>query len=132
MMKTPSLSATLLTNIVTSAIAGIVLISAPGVIGQFMGGVAPWLLRLVGAGLVLFALGVYGVRRNLPAANTGVAWVLALDLAWIAATPVVMVVYAQALSLWGHLLLADVALLVSVFAGLEWYWLKRLKGTAVA
>ena len=131
-MKTPSLSATLLTNIVTSALAGIALLTVPGFIGHFMGGVAPWLLQLVGGGLLLFALGVYVVRRALPTDKSGVAWVLALDLAWIAATPIVMVVYAQDLNLWGHLVLADVALLVSVFAGLERYWLKRLKGAAVA
>lgn len=131
-MKTPSLSATLLTNSVTSALAGALLLAMPSAIGDFMGGVAPWLLQLVGAGLVLFALGVHKVRRALPASRSGVAWVLALDVSWIVATPVVMLVYAQALNVWGHLLLADVALLVCVFAGLERYWLKRMKGGAAA
>jgi len=97
-----------------------------------MGDIASWLLHLVGAGLLVFAIGVYSVRRTLPAGRTGVAWVLALDIAWIIATPVVMVIYAQHLNLWGHLLMADVALLVSVFAGLEWYWLKRTKDSAMA
>lgn len=128
-MKIPSLSATLLTNLVTSAVAGLLLLVIPSVIGDFMGGVAPWLLQLVGAGLILFALGVFAVRRSLPTSEStsGVAWILALDLTWIIATPVVMLVYAQQLSLWGHLLLADVALLVMVFACLERYWLKRMK-----
>lgn len=133
-MKVPSLSATLLTNTVTSAIAGLLLLAVPNPIGAFMGGVAPWLLQLVGAGLVLFALGVFRVRRALPGSGsiTGVAWVLALDITWIIATPVVMLVYAQQLSLWGHLLLADVALLVMGFACLERYWLKRMRAGAVA
>lgn len=133
-MKIPSLSATLLTNTVTSAIAGLLLMAIPNPIGAFMGGVAPWLLQLVGAGLVLFALGVFMVRRTLPRSGsiTGVAWVFALDMTWIIATPVVMLVYAQQLSFWGHLLLADVALLVMGFACLERYWLKRMKAGAVA
>lgn len=133
-MKIPSLSATLLVNIVTSAIAGLLLLAAPDPIGAFMGTVAPWLLQLVGAGLVLFALGVFMVRRALPGSGStaGVAWVLALDMTWIIATPVVMLVYAQQLSLWGHLLLADVALLVMGFACLERYWLKRMRAGAVA
>lgn len=133
-MKIPSLSATLLTNTVTSAIAGLLLLAIPNPIAAFMGNVAPWLLQLVGAGLVLFALGVFMVRRTLPrsGSTTGVAWVLALDMTWIIATPVVMLVYAQQLNLWGHLLLADVALLVMGFACLERYWLKRMKAGAVA
>ena len=132
-MKVPSLSATLLTNTVTSAIAGLLLMAVPNPIGEFMGGVAPWLLQLVGAGLVLFALGVFLVRRTLSGSGsaTGVAWVLALDMTWIIATPVVMLVYVQQLSLWGHLLLADVALLVMGFACLERYWLKRMRACAV-
>lgn len=131
-MKLPSLSATLLTNIVTSALAGLLLLIVPNPIGDFMGGVAPWLLQLVGAGLVLFALGVFGVRRTLPGTGSisGVAWVLALDLTWIIATPLVMLVYAQQLSFWGHLLLADVALLVMAFACLERYWLKHMRAGA--
>ncbi|MEX2365322.1 MAG: hypothetical protein WD601_01865 [Pseudohongiellaceae bacterium] len=128
-MKVPSLSATLLTNTVTSAIAGLLLLAVPNPIGTFMGGVAPWLLQLVGAGLVLFALGVHLVRRTLPGSGStaGVAWVFALDMTWIITTPIVMLVYAQQLSLWGHLLLADVALLVMGFACLERYWLKRMR-----
>lgn len=132
-MKVPSLSATLLTNTVTSAIAGLLLLVVPNPIGAFMGDVAPWLLQLVGAGLVLFALGVLIVQRTLPrsGSTTGVAWVLALDMTWIIATPIVMLVYAQQLSLWGHLLLADVALLVMGFACLERYWLKRMRAGAI-
>ncbi|MEP4545802.1 MAG: hypothetical protein ABJ000_06435 [Saccharospirillum sp.] len=132
-MKVPSLSATLLTNAVLSGIAGLLLLAVPGPIGDFMGGVASWLLQWVGAGLVLFALGVLMLRRTLPGSGytTGVAWVFALDMTWIIATPVVMLVYAQQLSLWGHLLLADVALLVMGFACLERYWLKRMRAGAV-
>ena len=133
-MQVPSLSATLLTNTVTSAIAGLLLLAAPNPIGAFMGGVAPWLLQLVGAGLALFALSVLLVRRTLPGSGstTGVDWVFALDVTWIIATPVVMLVYAQQLSLWGHLLLADVTLLVMGFSCLERYWLKRMRAGAVA
>lgn len=131
-MKIPSLAVTLLTNTVTSAIAGFLLMTVPNPIGAFMGGVVPWLLQLVGAGLVLFALGVFWVRRTLPGpgSSTGVAWVFALDMTWIIATPVVMLVYAQQLSFWGQLLLADVALLVMGFACLERYWLKRMRAGA--
>lgn len=126
-MKMPSLSATLLTNITTSAVAGLALLAAPEPIGEFMGGVASWLCRLIGAGLVLFAIGVYGVQRSLPGSVRGVGWVLALDIAWVLATPIVMLVFAGQLNLGGHLLLVDVALLVSGFALLERYWLKQAK-----
>lgn len=131
-MKTPSLSATLLTNTATSALAGILLLTLPAPIGEFMGGVALWLLRLVGAGLLMFALGVHLVNRGLPTTGRWVTTVLLFDIAWILATPVVMLVFAQQLSIWGHLLLAEVALIVTAFASLEWHWLKRIKNGSVA
>ncbi|TGG92842.1 hypothetical protein E4656_11995 [Natronospirillum operosum] len=123
-MKIPGISATLMTNILLSGLSGILLLAFPGLISDVMGGVPAWLLQGVGVGLLLFAAGVYGVRRALPDARSGVAWVLAFDVAWIVATPVVMVVFASQLSLWGHILLADVALIVTAFALLEWRWLK--------
>lgn len=129
-MKTPSLSATLLTNVVTSAMAGVALLAAPALIGDLMGDVPAWLCRLVGAGLLLFAAWVYWVRGNLPASGPWVAWVLGLDLAWILATPVVMLIFADQLNLWGKLLLIDVALIVTGFAALERYWLGRMKRDA--
>lgn len=126
-MRTPSLSATLLTNVATSTLAGVVLLAIPALVGDFMGEVPSWLCRLVGAGLLLFAGWVYWVRRTLPGSWHGVGWVLGFDVAWVLATPVAMLVFDSHLSIWGHLVLVDVALLVAAFAFLEAYWLKHLK-----
>lgn len=123
-MKLPGITATLMTNVLVSALSGTLLLAIPNLLSDVMGSVPAWLLQGVGFGLLLFAAGVYGVRRALPDARRGVAWVLVLDIAWVLATPVVMVVFASQLSLWGHILLVDAALIVAAFALLEWRWLK--------
>lgn len=128
-MKTPSLSATLSTNAITSALAGLALLMAPALIGEFLGDVSPWICQLVGAGLFLFAVWVYWVRSTLPESGPWVGWILGFDVAWILATPVVMLFFSEQLNAWGHTVLAGVALWVSAFAFLEGHWLKRIKGT---
>jgi hypothetical protein len=50
-----------------------------------------------------------------------VAWILAFDITWIAGTPLAMMTYASELNILGHVLLASIALWVTVFAVLERY-----------
>lgn len=130
-MKIPGLPITLLVNVVCSVIAGVILVVASSTMSDIIGDVPAWLCQLVGVGLMLFAAWVYWISRRLPDARTGVAWVFALDMVWVLGVPVVMVVFASHLSLWGHFLLGGSALLVAGFAWLEWYWLKRKPGGLV-
>lgn len=125
-MKIPSLATTLMVNVLCSAAAGAVLVVLPTTMAGIIGNVPVWLCQLVGAGLMLFAAWVFWISRRLPGAHTGVAWVFALDVVWVLGVPVVMVVFASYLSLWGQLLLGGSALLVADFAWLEWHWFKRL------
>lgn len=125
-MKIPSLTTTLRVNVICSAAVGAILVAAPATMAGIIGDVPAWLCQLVGAGLLLFAAWVYWVSRRLPDARTGVAWVFALDMVWVVGVPVVMVVFASYLTLWGHLLLGGSALLVADFAWLEWHWFKRM------
>lgn len=125
-MRIPGLSTTLIVNVICSAIAGAVLVLAPSTMAGVIGDVPAALCQLVGAGLILFAAWVYWISRRLPDARTGVAWVFALDMVWVLGVPVVMVVFANYLTLWGQLLLGGSAVLVAEFAWLEWYWFKRM------
>lgn len=125
-MSIPDLKTTLLINTVSSATAGAVLVVAPTTMAGIIGDVLAWLCQLVGAGLMLFAAWVYWISRRLPNARTGVSWIFALDMVWVLGVPVVMLIFASHLTLWGHLLLGGSAALVAVFALLEWHWLKRM------
>lgn len=125
-MKIPSLTTTLLVNVICSAAAGAVLLVAPTTMANIIGEVPAWLCQAVGAGLMLFAGWVYWISRRLPDARLGVTWVFALDMVWVVGIPVVMVVFANYLTLWGYLLLGGSVLLVADFAWLEWYWVRRM------
>jgi hypothetical protein len=132
-MNVPGIKATLLTNVICSALAGAVLALAPTTMAAIIGDVPAWLCQLVGAGLMLFATWVYWISRHLPNARIGVTWVFLLDMVWVLGTPLVMLAFASHLSLWGHLLLGSSVAMVAVFAWLEWYWVKRMaNGTAAA
>ena len=71
-MKIPSLTTTLLVNVICSATAGAVLVIAPAAMTGIIGEVPAWLCQLVGAGLMLFAGWVYWISRRLPDARIGV------------------------------------------------------------
>lgn len=129
-MKIPGLATTLRVNVICSAVAGATLVVWPATLASVMGEVPIWLCQLVGAGMLLFAAWVYWVSRQLPNARTGVTWVFALDMVWVVGVPVVMVVYASYLTLWGHLLLGGSALLVAEFAWLEWHWSRRIQANS--
>lgn len=124
-MKTPSLFLVLSLNAITSALAGVLMLLLPGWVAELFGHVPAWICQWVGAGLLLFALGVGYIARQLPHSWSATQWILALDVAWLLATPIVMVVFAGYLSLLGHIVLLLVAVMVFWYAWWEAYWLRR-------
>lgn len=119
-MRYPHIATTLKINSAVSAVAGLALLAAPAAVGGLLGAVPVWLCQAVGVGLLIFAADVLWVALRLPHSQRFVAWICAADIAWVAATPLVMQVFASELSVWGHLILVDAALLVAAFAFLEW------------
>lgn len=124
-MKIPSLFLVLSLNAITSALAGVLMLLLPGWVAELFGQVPAWVCQWVGAGLLLFALGVGYIARQLPHNWSAARGILALDVAWLLATPVVMVVFSNHLSSLGHLLLLLVAAMVLWYAWWEAYWLRR-------
>ena len=72
-----------------------------------------------------FAADVAFVATRKPISPGLAKMVTLADLAWVLATPVVMLLGASWLSFWGHVLLLDVALLVAFCALCQWRGLQR-------
>ncbi len=124
-MQTPSLSLVLTLNAITSGVVGLITLLVPTVIAGLFGEVPAWVCQLVGAGLLIFGLGVGYIVWKLPQSWHLTRWILMLDIAWLVATPIVMLVFARNLSLLGHILLVLTAGIVLWYAWWEAYWLKN-------
>ena len=117
-MKMPSLSTTLKANAIFSGLCAVTLALFAGPVANFMGTFPPWIFYLLALGLLPFGAAALWVSRS-PSPVAGRFFLMA-DLAWVVATPIVMLVANPWLSLWGHLMLLDIAIIVGVFAWLEW------------
>lgn len=124
-MPWTSLKSALLFNAVFSAVCGGVLLLSPSAMAALMGEFNPLILMALGAGLLLFAADVAWVATRKPISPLLVKMITTADVAWVLATPVVMIVAAPWLSFWGQMLLLDVALLGAFCALCQWRGLQR-------
>ena len=97
----------------------------PGSMAALMGKFNPLILMVLGAGLLLFAADVAWVATRKSISPVLAKMITTADVAWVLATPVVMIVAAPWLSFWGQMLLLDVALLVGFCALCQWRGLQR-------
>ncbi|MCC4307315.1 hypothetical protein LL252_01915 [Alcanivorax marinus] len=123
-MPWQSLKHALWFNAIGTALLGVVLIAAAGslagLFSAYPGAVPP--LLMTGAGIVclLFAVDLGWAARR-PDGRPGVVRLLTLaDAGLVLALPVVMLVAAPRLSLWGQLLLADLALITAFLVWCQW------------
>ncbi len=124
-MPWTSLKNALLFNAACSALLGAALLLAPDVLASLMGDFSPLILKILGGALLLFAADVVFVAMRQPVSPGLARMITVADLAWVLATPVVMLLGASWLSFWGHVLLLDVALLVAFCALCQWRGLQR-------
>ena len=117
-MKMPNLSTTLKANAMFAVFCAAVLLLFAEPIATFMGSFPPWIFYLLAAGLLPFGAVAFWVSGS-PSPAAGRYFFVA-DVAWVVATPIVMLAASQWLNLWGHLVLLDIAIIVGVFAWLEW------------
>ena len=119
------LRAVLTANAATSAVAGVAGLVAAGWWSDRRGSDSPGWVRIVSAGLVLFALDVLLVARARPAAlHRWSAVVSAADLAWVAGT--VAVIAAGGLNGTGVAVAAVVGVGVLDFAALQLWFRSRM------
>lgn len=115
-------------NAVFSSVSGLLLVLMPGWWAARIGLAPAWLLAALGVGLVVFA-GVVLWASALPERRRGViAAIIAADLGWVLATPVVLAAAGSGLSAFGQVLLAGVAAAVALLALLQWLAWRQLAG----
>src|SRR5436190_16168092 len=111
-------------NAFFSGISGAGILLAAGPIARLLGVEASWPIALLGADLLLFAawVGYEAMRTVLRVRRARV--VLALDIAWVLASAVIIVFDPFGLSTAGKWAVAAVADVVAVFALLEYLGLR--------
>ena len=114
------------TNAVFSLLCGLLLLIFPKVISVWLGTVPPWLLILLALGLLVFALDVFWIAGKLPQAKVRAQIIFWADIGWVAMTPVALWFFASYFTTVGMFIVLDIALIVAVFALLEWKGLQQL------
>lgn len=120
MSTTRTARAFLALNAAFSVLSGAALIIMAGVIsGAIFAAPADWVplgLRLLGAGLLIFALDVWIMARNRFIRKKGVLLIVVADLVWLLASALLLLFGSQLLTGTGMLLIGVVAAFVAVFA----------------
>src|SRR6056297_1662112 len=108
-MRSTLLRAALRANALFSASTGLLLVGFGGSAAHVIGEVEPWILRLLGGGLLLFAAFLFGnVRRSRPHPVYALLATVA-DLGWVAGSAVLVLLPTSLFSATGQGLVAGVA-----------------------
>ncbi len=99
----------LLSNAAFSLACALLMLIRPDLVGQWLGVQAPLVLRIVGAGLVIFAADLVHQASRKRMATWRALITCTEDLMWVAATAVLLALFPDVLSGNGTLLVIDVA-----------------------
>jgi hypothetical protein len=106
----------LLANAAFSTVTGLLTLLAADALAPFMGLDAPWVLRVIGGGLLPFAWIVSRAARRPELDPTEVLGISFADLGWVAGTIGLGIGWPSALGLTGWVAAATVAAFVAAFA----------------
>jgi hypothetical protein len=118
------LRTTLVINGVSTALCGLALLLTPGALAELLGVSPPPVLAAVGAGLVLYAGGLFWTARRQPIPGAAAWAAVALDFGWVVGS--VALVELGILTSLGTGLVALVAAAVLVFAVLQFVGLRQI------
>ena len=125
------LRTTLTVNAVSTALCGAVLLAFALPLAPVLGLPGPLPLAVFGALLVAFAAQVWWARRE-PLDLRQASAILVMDVAYVIASVVLLLVWPSLLSPIGKVFTALVADLVAVFAVLEYVGIRRARARAEA
>jgi hypothetical protein len=117
------LRSTLVINGVSTALCGLALLLAPEALAELLGVSPPALLAAVGAGLVLYAGGLFWTARRRPVSGAAAWAAIVLDLGWVAGS--LAVVELGILTSIGSGLVMLVAAVVLIFAVLQFLGVRQ-------
>lgn len=123
------LRAALLSNAAFSAVCGVSIVLVDDRLARELGGLPPWVLWVLGIGLIAFAGLVLRVSRSRPIDGTWAAGISAADGLWVVGSLILLVLDPTGARPLGLGLVAAVALVVLTFGVLQVIGLRRT-GTA--
>ncbi len=119
-------------NALFSGLSGLLFLVAGGPIASFLGGAVPWVISLLGLGLILYAVWLLMIARR-PIPDRREVWIaIGLDAAWVLASAGLLIADLTPLTLPGKWAVGIVADLVAVFAVLQYYGLTRQQRISLA
>lgn len=119
------LQRTLQANACFSLFCGLVLALFSSNLAELLGTIPGWLLVALGIGLIAFAADVYWISRRLDKARSRALAIFWADVGWLVLTPIVLVSLSNYFSTLGIWLMIEIAVIVAIFALLEWVGIKR-------
>lgn len=115
-------------NALFSATSGVFLLLAPAVAGRWLGVSADLVLRLIGVGLVGFAVFIGLVVHRRPIDVAAARLITAADIGWVAGSIALLLVRASWFTSSGVAIVAAVALAVAGFATAQALGLRIARG----
>lgn len=114
-------------NAAFSTLSGIIMLTAFGPLGQFMGVALPALYIIIGAMLIVFAASLFLNARRTDINLTEAKISTVMDVAWVVGSIIVLFWPGVGLTLEGKWAIAIVADIVGLFALLQWIGIRRLR-----
>lgn len=124
--KSTLLRRALKTNSVVSALTGMTITAGAGIIGPLIGFDLAPLYQVIGAGLVVFAVWVWLVGTRSAVSQRDARIVFWLDILWVLGSAVLLLGFAQLLTIVGIVLIAGAAIMVAAFAAAEYAGIQRI------
>lgn len=118
-MKHNTLRKVLVANASYSLISGIAILTMASTLGELMGISSIWILRLIGGGLMLFALSIIPAIRKLPESTKPAKSIAFQDWAWVAGALIIISFQLFGLTGNGYWILGLVSVPVAIFALLQ-------------
>lgn len=106
-------------NATFSALSGLALLALAAPIARVTGSYPAWINELLGVVLLVLAADVFWVATRPQLSESLSRTIFYADIAFVIATPVVMLVCRDYLSFWGQMLLLDVGIATAVLAYFE-------------